>query len=290
MSVDEPLRRTESELPGSDGLDRLDTLELVELINQNDRNVAECVYEARREIALAIDRISEVFKAGGRLFYIGAGTSGRLGILDASECPPTYGVDPELVQGVIAGGREAVFQSREGAEDDDTQPAVDLQARHFSGNDILVGLSASGRTPYVKGALEYARSCGAPTVVVICNSSGILTSYADIAICMDTGPEVIAGSTRMKAGTAQKMVLNMLSTGAMVKTGRVIGNKMACMRVSCGKLRDRAVRMVCELAGCDTAKAFQALESHAWNVAESAQSLSDGVSSASNSATTFPSA
>jgi N-acetylmuramic acid 6-phosphate etherase len=251
---------TESPNPESAHIDRMSSQEIVALINRNDKEVAlavECVLPA---VAAAVDRIAAAFRNGGRLFYIGAGTSGRLGIVDASECPPTFGTDPEQVQGIIAGGPETVFRAKEGAEDDEQQGAADLLARGLTAADVVVGLTTSGRTPYTCGALRAAREIGATAIAVLCNPTGPVAEVADILINPVVGPEVITGSTRMKAGTAQKMILNMLSTGSMIRWGRVRGNRMADMTVSCNKLRDRAIRMIMLETNLDAKAAEEALD------------------------------
>ncbi len=229
--------------PRTRELSRLPTLEALKLINDEDQLVALAVREVLPQIAATVDAIAPKLEAGGRLFYIGAGTSGRLGVVDASECPPTFGVPHDLVQGLIAGGREAVFRSQEGAEDRQEHGARDLQDVGFSANDCLVGLAASGRTPYVLGALDYARSIGAFCAGVSVNPQSEMTTRCDIYIAPFVGPEALAGSSRMKAGTAQKMVLNMISTGVMLRLGRVDGNLMTHLTPSCEKLVDRARRI-----------------------------------------------
>lgn len=229
--------------PRTRDLSRLPTLEALELINDEDQKVALTVREQLPRIAETVDSIASRLATGGRLFYIGAGTSGRLGVVDASECPPTFGVPHELVQGIIAGGREAVFRSQEGAEDKYDNGPRDLQAFGFGPDDCLVGLAASGRTPYVLGALDYARSIGAFCAGVSVNPESEMTNRCDIYIAPFVGPEALAGSSRMKAGTAQKMVLNMISTGVMLRLGRVDGNLMTHLTPSCEKLVDRARRI-----------------------------------------------
>lgn len=229
--------------PRTRELSRLPTLQALELINDEDQLVALAVRAQLPQIAATIDAIAPKLAAGGRLFYIGAGTSGRLGVVDASECPPTFGVPHELVQGLIAGGREAVFRSQEGAEDRHENGARDLQNVGFTANDCLVGLAASGRTPYVLGALDYAKKIGAFCAGVSVNPQSEMTNRCDIYIAPFVGPEALAGSSRMKAGTAQKMVLNMISTGVMLRLGRVDGNLMTHLTPSCEKLVDRARRI-----------------------------------------------
>lgn len=251
---------TEEINPDSVGIDQKSTLEMVRIINDNDRQVAEAVRLVLPEIATAIDLIAAAFAQGGRLFYIGAGTSGRLGIVDAAECPPTYGVPAEMVQGIIAGGPIAVFNAREFAEDDRAQGWEDLYLRGCTAGDVVVGLATSGRTPYTCGALAGARAAGAHTIAIYCNPGGPIGSEADISIVPVVGPEVVTGSTRMKAGTAQKMVLNMLSTGSMIRTGRVISNLLIDMKISCGKLQERAVRLLQQLTGASAPAVEQALQ------------------------------
>ncbi|MBW7452585.1 N-acetylmuramic acid 6-phosphate etherase, partial [Paenibacillus sepulcri] len=207
-------------------LSELSIKEIIHIMNDEDGKVAEAVRQALPEIEAVIARIVQALEQGGRLVYIGAGTSGRLGVLDASEIPPTFGVDPQTVEALIAGGEGAFVTAVEGAEDDEHQGALDLESRQLNAKDILVGLAASGRTPYVKGALQYARQIGAFTAAVACNRNSILGKYADIAIEVEVGPEVLTGSTRLKAATAQKMILNMLTTTAMIKRGKVYQNLM----------------------------------------------------------------
>ena len=210
---------TEQRNPRTMHIDEVPTLELVRLINDEDKRVPLAVERILPDVARAVDLVAAALAAGGRLFYLGAGTSGRLGILDAVECPPTYRTDPERIVGLIAGGTPAIFRAKEGAEDDPELGAADLRAQNFSAKDIAVGIAASGRTPYVLGALRYARSVGAKTIALACTSPAAIAEDVDVALLPIVGPEAITGSTRMKAGTAQKLVLNMLSTGAMVKLG-----------------------------------------------------------------------
>lgn len=241
---------TEQRNPATREIDTLDTLSMLRIINREDQKVAAAVEDTLPEIAKAVDIIAGQLENGGRLFYLGAGTSGRLGILDASECPPTYGTDPGLVLGLIAGGTSAMFRAKEGAEDDPALAGKDLQAHDFSEKDVLVGIAASGRTPYVIGGLEYAKELGAHTIAVSCSEGSLIASLAEIAITPLTGPEVITGSTRMKAGTAQKLVLNMLSTGAMIRLGKVYGNLMVDVKATNAKLEERARRIVMDACGC----------------------------------------
>jgi N-acetylmuramic acid 6-phosphate etherase len=253
---------TEARNPASEHLDTLPTLEMLALINAEDATVAGAVQAELGNVARAVDAIAERFGRGGRLFYIGAGTSGRLGVLDASECPPTFSVSAELVQGLIAGGDSALRLSSEHSEDSSEEGARDLKAAGFGDDgrpDTLVGIAASGRTPYVLGAMEYAKSLGALTVGLSCVPGSALAKAAEIAITPATGPEVLTGSTRMKAGTATKMVLNMLSTGMMVRTGATFGNLMVNMRPTNAKLVDRAERIVAAAVGCDAERAARLL-------------------------------
>ena len=251
---------TEQRNPNTTHIDTLSTLEMVRLINQEDQKVALAVAQVAPEIARAIDVITRQLSQGGRLFYAGCGTSGRLGILDAVECPPTYSTDPELVQAIIAGGYPAIFRAVEGAEDDFDLGRRDLQERGFAPQDVLVGLAASGRTPYVLGAMSYARELGAAVIAVTCCPGSEVDQMADIGIAPTPGPEVITGSTRMKSGTAQKMVLNMLSTGTMIKLGKVYGNLMVDVKPSNEKLIRRCVTIVREAVGCEEDQAVSALE------------------------------
>lgn len=251
---------TEQRNPNTMNIDTLSTLDMVKLINQEDHRVADAVGEVIDKIAQAVDVIAEKLAAGGRLIYCGAGTSGRLGILDAVECPPTYSTDPETVQALMAGGYGAIFKAVEGAEDSKELGVEDMKNIHFSQKDVLVGIAASGRTPYVMGCMEYAKQLGAPTVAVTCCPGSELDQFADIGIAPAPGPEVVTGSTRMKSGTAQKMVLNMLSTGAMIKLGKVYGNLMVDVKPSNEKLIRRCVTIVCSAAECTEAEATKALE------------------------------
>lgn len=251
---------TERRNPASVHIDSCTTLEMVTIMQQEDSKIASAIENILPEIARAIDATSQRLENGGRLFYLGAGTSGRLGILDASECPPTYGTDPELVQGLIAGGIPAIFRAQEGAEDNPGLAVHDLKEHGFSAKDVLVGIAASGRTPYVIGGLKYARELGALTIALACSEHAEIAALADIALTPVTGPEVVTGSTRMKAGTAQKLVLNMLSTGTMIKLGKVYGNLMVDVKASNKKLEERAIRIVMEGSGCERTEAEKALK------------------------------
>ena len=251
---------TEQRNPNTMNIDTLPTLDMIRLINQEDHNVAKAVGLVAEQIAQAVDVIADRLSKGGRLIYCGAGTSGRLGILDAVECPPTYSTEPEMVQGLIAGGYPAIFKAVEGAEDSKELGVEDMKGINFAAGDVLVGVAASGRTPYVLGCMEYAKELGAATVSVTCCPGSVLDSFADIGIAPAPGPEVVTGSTRMKSGSAQKMVLNMLSTGAMIKLGKVYGNLMVDVKPSNEKLIRRCVTIVCTAAECDEAAATAALE------------------------------
>jgi N-acetylmuramic acid 6-phosphate etherase len=253
---------TEARNPNSTHIDELSTLEMLTVINREDQTVALAVERELPQISRAVDAIAERFGRGGRLFYIGAGTSGRLGVLDASECPPTFSVDAELVQGVIAGGDAALRLSSEHSEDVPELGEQDLKARGFAAAapDTLVGIAASGRTPYVLGAMEYARSLGALTIALTCVPGSAMERVAEITIAPVTGPEVITGSTRMKAGTATKLVLNMLSTGVMIRTGAVYGNLRVNGKPTNAKLVDRAQRIIMAATGCGREEAARLLE------------------------------
>jgi len=250
---------TERRNQNTQNIDRLDTLGIVQLINDEDQKVAQSIRACLPAISSAIDAIYDRVRAGGRLVYIGAGTSGRLGVLDAAECPPTFGVEPDVVMALIAGGEAAFVHAIEGAEDDEELGKTDLAAIDFSSKDVLVGIAASGRTPYVKGALQYARSVGAPTIALSCSQNSEIAKYADIDIALQPGAEVITGSTRMKSGTAQKMVLNMLSTVTMIKLGKTYGNLMVDVKATNQKLVARAQNIVCQATGVSEEKALQTL-------------------------------
>lgn len=262
MSSDAPteLPVTEQENPRTRELSRLPTEEVLRLMNEEDARVAEAVARVLPEVGRVVDAVVERLRAGGRLFYVGTGTSGRLGVLDASECPPTFGVPAELVQGIIAGGYDALYRATEASEDDREAGARDTRTRGVSGADALVGIAASGRTPYTIGAVEYARGLGAFTAAVTCAPDSPITRAAEVAIVPVVGPEVVAGSTRLKAGTAQKLVLNMISTATMVRLGYVTGNRMTNMRPSNVKLRARSERILAAETGVDEPAARAALE------------------------------
>jgi N-acetylmuramic acid 6-phosphate etherase len=252
---------TEQENPRTSEIASLSSAEIVRLMNEEDERVALAVGLVLPDVVLAIDGIVERLRGGGgRLFYIGTGTSGRLGVLDAAECPPTFGVSPELVQGIIAGGYDATHRAVEVSEDDAEAGASDLKARDVRSTDAVVGIAASGRTPYTVGAVEHARRAGAFTVALTCAPESLITRVAEVSIVPVVGPEVIAGSTRLKAGTAQKMVLNMISTGVMIRLGYVSGNRMSNLQARNTKLRARAVRILCAETGLDEQSANAALE------------------------------
>lgn len=250
---------TEQRNPNSMQLDSLSAQELVALINREDQQVALAVEKCLPQIALAVEKIVVAFERGGRLVYVGAGTSGRLGVLDASECPPTYGVKPEMVIGLIAGGDHALRHPIEGAEDNVQQGQADLEEIDFSARDVLVGIAASGRTPYVLGALNYAKQLGATTVSIASNPNSKMAEVADIAIETVVGPEVLTGSSRMKSGTAQKLVLNMLTTASMVLIGKCYQNLMVDVQASNEKLKARALKIVMEATECDNETAANIL-------------------------------
>lgn len=250
---------TEQRNPNTADIDQLDALGIVQKMNQEDEQVALAVKACLPQIAQAVEKIVHAFKQGGRLVYIGAGTSGRLGVLDASECPPTFGVPPEMVVGIIAGGERALRHPIEGAEDDKNAGKTDLEHIAFSSKDVLVGIAASGRTPYVIGALEYANSLGATTVAIASNPQSAMGQIAQIAIETVVGAELLTGSSRLKSGTAQKLVLNMLSTASMVLIGKCYQNLMVDVQASNEKLKARAIRIVMQATECDKATAEQVL-------------------------------
>jgi len=251
---------TEQRNTRSEHIDTADIPEILRIINDEDQCVAQAVREEIPYIAAAVQLIVDTFKKGGRLFYVGAGTSGRLGILDASECPPTFGTPPEQVQGIIAGGRKAVFRSQEGAEDVEAHGAEALKTHGVTAQDIVCGIAASRRTPYVVGAVTAARAMGCRTLFLTCNPRSTFTLPVDVAICVVVGPEVIMGSTRMKSGTAQKLVLNMLTTASMVRMGKVYQNMMVDLQMSAQKLIERSRRTVMIVTGLDYDAATAALE------------------------------
>lgn len=256
---------TEQRNPDTMNIDSVSTVEMLEMINNEDKKVAFAIEKEINNIAKAVDIIVDKLQSGGRLIYIGAGTSGRIGILDASECPPTFGTDPELVQAFIAGGEKAIVKSIEGAEDNKEGGAADLKSISFNKNDVLIGIAASGRTPYVLGAIEYALEVGAATVGICNNPDSELTKISQVSICLLTGPEAVTGSTRMKAGTSQKLVLNMISTGVMIKYGKVYENLMVDVKASNDKLINRCKTIVMEATGVSIEEAESKLNETSYN-------------------------
>ncbi|MEN6386072.1 MAG: N-acetylmuramic acid 6-phosphate etherase [Phycisphaerales bacterium] len=245
---------TEKRNKKSANIDKLSTIEVIKLINSEDAKIAAAVGKEAKNIASAVDMIVQRFKSGGRLFYVGAGTSGRLGVLDASECPPTFGVSPLLVQGIIAGGKRALVKAAEGAEDKIDDGIKAIAKKHVNAKDIVVGIAACGLTPYVRSALKEAKKRKAATIFVTCNPQAANTDAAQIIINPVVGPEVITGSTRMKAGTATKLVLNLLTTTTMIRLGKVYGNLMVDLKATNNKLRDRSIRIVAEITGLSKSK------------------------------------
>ncbi|HJB98968.1 MAG TPA: N-acetylmuramic acid 6-phosphate etherase [Candidatus Flavonifractor merdavium] len=269
---------TEQRNPNTADIDRISTLEMVRRINDEDKKVALAVERELESIARAVDAAYEALRDGGRLIYCGCGTSGRLGVLDAAECPPTYSVDPGMVMGVMAGGESAMFRAAEGAEDNAQAGREDMEGIHLSARDLVVGIAASGRTPYVLGAMAYAHEIGARTVALTCNKNSEMNAAADIPIGVETGPEVITGSTRMKSGTAEKMVLNMISTGAMIRLGKVYGNLMVDVMPTNEKLVRRAISIVSTAAGVEEELARQTLEQCGFSVKTAIVMLARGLS------------
>ena len=264
---------TEQENPRSQNLSSQSTREIVALMNAEDATVAAAVQLVLDDVVRAVDETAARLSNGGRLFYVGTGTSGRLGVLDASECPPTFGVSPELVQGVIAGGYDACHRAVEASEDDENAGGTDLQQRDLGDKDVVVGIAASGKTPYTVGAVKYARSIGAFTVGLTCVPDSPITHVAELSLVPVVGPEVLTGSSRLKAGTAQKMVLNMMSTATMVRLGHVSGNRMSNLQARNTKLRDRAVRIVMAETGVDQTHAETLLGISGWNIPEAVKRL-----------------
>lgn len=257
---------TEQENPRTEHIDEASTLDAIRIINNEDKLVALAVEKVLPEIAQVIDKIVERLKNGGRLFYVGTGTSGRLGVLDASEIPPTYGVSYDLVQGIIAGGYDALYKASEGSEDDKEAGKLDLEKRGVMGKDAVIGIAASGRTPYTIGAVEYARELGCFTACIACVPDSALTKAAEIAIVPEVGAEAITGSSRMKAGTAQKMVLNLISTTAMIKLGYVKGNRMTNVKSSNIKLQERSVRILMAETDLDETAAQNLMTEAHWDL------------------------
>ena len=260
MKIDLSRLVTESRNPASAEIDTLSTIEMLQVINQEDQKVAIAVQAVLPQIAQTVDVITQAFANGGRLIYMGAGTSGRIGILDASECPPTYGTHPDMVIGLIAGGHQAILKAVENAEDNAQMGQDDLKTLNLTQHDVVVGIAASGRTPYVLGGLEYAKSVGATTASIACNPACAMAEAADIAILPVVGAEVVTGSSRMKAGTAQKLVLNMLTSGAMIRSGKVFGNLMVDVEATNAKLIQRQTNIVVEATGATKEEAEKALE------------------------------
>lgn len=257
---------TEERNPNTMNIDSMSTIEMVRTINHEDQKVAAAVGQQDQQIARAIDAAAKRYQQGGRLIYVGAGTSGRLGVLDAAELVPTYGIKPERAVGLIAGGKKAMLQAVEGAEDDLENGQQDLRQLHLSAKDTVIGLAASGRTPYVVGSLDFANEVGALTIAIACVPNAVISSHAEIGIEAVVGPEVITGSTRMKAGTAQKMILNMISTGMMIKQGKVYQNVMIGVQPTNAKLIDRACRIISTTTGVSTSEAMTALHNSANDV------------------------
>ncbi len=263
--------RTEMRNEKTKNIDKMSTFDMIKLMNEENMNAVKTVGECAESIAKAIDVISERMVKGGRLFYVGAGTSGRLGVVDAAECPPTFGVGYDKVIGVMAGGKDAMFKANEGGEDKAENGKADLEAYSLNENDSVMGISAAGGAAYVVGALEYAKQCGCATVALSCNPDTKIAKAADIEIFTDTGAEVITGSTRLKAGTAQKLVLNMISTFCMVKNGYVYENLMINLKPTNIKLRDRMVRIVCDITGVGYDEAESRLEKADWSIKDAVE-------------------
>ena len=249
-------------------IDKMNTADMIRLMNEENMNAVRAVGECTEEIALAVEAVSRGFGKGGRLFYVGAGTSGRLGVIDAAECPPTFGVDYDKVIGIIAGGKDAMFRANEGGEDNAEAAVRDISAYGLCENDVVIGISAAGGAAYVVGALEYANKAGCATVAITSNENTAIAKVAQIAIETDTGAEVITGSTRLKAGTAQKLVLNMISTCAMIKSGYVYENLMINLKPTNIKLRGRMIRRVSDIKGCSLEEAESLLETSGWVIRE----------------------
>jgi N-acetylmuramic acid 6-phosphate etherase len=268
---------TEGHNPKTADLDEMTTEQIVTVMNNEDKKVANAVESELPHITSAVNAIAESFKSGGRLFYVGAGTSGRLGVLDAAECIPTFGSDSELVQGIIAGGDEAMTTAVEGAEDDVDLGAHDLKIRSLTDKDTVVGIAASGRTPYVIGALNYATEVGASTVALSCNNDAEISHHATVAIEVVVGPEVLSGSTRLKSGTAQKMVLNMLSTAAMVRIGKTYGNLMVDLKPTNKKLVQRSIDIITEVTNVNDTKALEMLKKADYSVKDAIVMIANNV-------------
>ena len=271
MKSENKMLKTEMRNPDTTYIDRMSTAEMLECIQKENENAVMAVRGALKEIEIACDIIAEKLSLGGRLIYVGAGTSGRLGVLDASECPPTFGVPRDMVVGIIAGGEKCMFQAAEGAEDNYESGIKDLKDKNLTKNDVVVGISAAGNAQYVIGALDYARELGCETIGITSNEGTLITKSAKISIITDTGAEVVTGSTRMKAGTAQKIILNMLSTVAMIKLGNVYENMMINLRPTNDKLTQRMIRIVTEIAEIGEPEAKKLLEESGWNIKAAVQ-------------------
>ncbi len=258
--------KTEMRNPDTYGIEKMSTCEMLKIINNENAKVTVAVEAALPQIAIVCDAVADAIKSGGRIFYIGSGTSGRLAVCDAAECPPTFGVPYDLFNGIIAGGEKCMFKAAENAEDNAQMSVDELKNRNFNSKDILIGISASGSAAYVISAVNYAKSLGAKAFSITNNPDSELGKAADIDICADTGPEVITGSTRMKAGTAQKIILNMISTASMVKYGCVYENMMINLKPTNKKLRRRMIGIVTEILGCAAEKAEEHLEENSWNI------------------------
>ena len=263
--------KTEMRNPRTKHLDRMETVDMLKVMNDENMNAVRAVGDSIDDVARAVDAVSDAFAKGGRLFYVGAGTSGRLGVIDAAECPPTFGVPYNKVIGVIAGGKDAMFRANEGGEDNAEAAVRDLKPYSLTPNDVLVGISAAGGAAYVVGAIEYAKDIGCVTVAVTSNDDTKIVKAADIAIVTDTGAEVVTGSTRLKAGTAQKLVLNMISTCAMVKSGYVYENLMINLKPTNIKLRGRMIRIVSDIMEIPEDEAEKRLDSANWNIKEAVE-------------------
>ncbi|WP_312125593.1 N-acetylmuramic acid 6-phosphate etherase [Lysinibacillus boronitolerans] len=257
---------TEGYHPDTTNLDLMSTIEIIKLMNEEDKKIPLAIAKVLPEIEQAITAVVHALKSGGRLFYVGAGTSGRIGLLDAVECPPTFSTSPKLVQAILAGGANAVMIAIEGAEDDLSLGAVELQKQQLTNRDVVIGIAASGRTPFVKGALIYAQQLGAKTISLVSNAHSVISEHADIAIEVITGPEILTGSTRLKAATAHKQILNMITTTTMIKHGKVYKNLMVDVHASNFKLRERAKQIVCEVTGVSYSQAESVLEQNNYQV------------------------
>ena len=268
---EQKMLKTEMRNPDTTNIDRMTTAEMLDCIQRENENAVLSVRNALNKIEIACDIIAEKLSQGGRLFYVGAGTSGRLGVLDASECPPTFGVSRDMVIGIIAGGEKCMFQAAEGAEDNYQSGINDLKDRQLIKDDVVVGISAAGNAQYVIGAIDYANGLGCETIGITSNENTLITKSAKISIITDTGAEVITGSTRMKAGTAQKIILNMLSTVAMIKLGNVYENMMINLRPTNEKLKNRMIRIVTEIIGVNEEEAKKLLEKSDWNIRTAVQ-------------------